>query len=194
MVPEGLHSWVFSGSRGDCGMLGQHQGAAWGQRDVWARALRREMDDSEHGLCVAVPSLLSSPFCNPKVSEVVCYVVFFLVQTYKPPPEPHVRGAPLFTTWPVPVPMLTWHKHRRRLLEGSPDLQDFRIVQPRHCSQEEKSWFVLVVLLCGKSWPPHGSEAMWLHKLEQGQRARGKGLPGIMWLKNSFKTLTLVKS
>lgn len=77
MVPEGLHSQVFSGSRGDCGMLGQHQRAAWGQRDVWARALRREMDDPEHGLCVAVPSLLSSPFHNPKVSEVNCLLCWF---------------------------------------------------------------------------------------------------------------------
>lgn len=83
--------------------------------------------------------------------------------------------------------MLTWHKQKRRLLEDSPDPQDFRIVQPRHCSQEEKSRFVLVVLLCGESWPPHGSEAMELHKLEQGQRARGKELPGLMWLKNFFR-------
>lgn len=81
------------------------------------------------------------------------------MQTYKPSPEPCARGAPLFTTWPVPAPMFTWHKHRR-LLEVSPDPQDFMIVQPRQCSQEKKSRFVLVVLLCGKSWPPHGSEAM----------------------------------
>lgn len=83
-----------------------------------------EMDDPDHGLCVAVPLLLPSPFHSPKVSEVNCLLCW--LQTYQPSPEPCAKGAPLFTTWPVPAPMLTWHKHRRRLLEDSPDPQDFQ--------------------------------------------------------------------
>lgn len=90
-----------------------------------------EIDDPEHGLCVTASLLLQSTFHNPKVSEVNCLLsFFFLVHIYKPSSEPCARGAPLFTTWPVPAPVLTWHKHRRRLLEDSPDPQDFRIVQP----------------------------------------------------------------